>query len=56
MKIVNKETPRTYLKGQYFCHTSKHFTLTFKPFFVTHSIPVFQRDRDGVGYANSEIK
>lgn len=56
MKIVNKETPRTYFKGQYFCHTYKHFTLTSKPFFVTHSIPVFQRDRDGVRYANSKVK
>lgn len=56
MKIVNKETPRTCVKGQYFCNKFKHFTLPFKRPFVTHSIPVFQRDRDGVRYANSEIK
>lgn len=56
MKIVNNETPRTYLKGQYFCNKFKHFTLPFKPFFVTRSIPVFQRYWDGVRYANSEMK
>lgn len=44
MKIVNKETPRTYLKDQYFCNKFKHFTLPLKPFSVTHSIPVFQRE------------
>lgn len=57
MKLVNKEhqTDKTvFEKGNVFLIDLNVLNIPFKPYIVTHSVPIYQVDRDGIQNSNAK--